>query len=130
MSSEWSLAIHGGAGLIRGDSLAFPAQTYIDVLTAAANAGGAVLASGGSAVDAVVEAVKVMEDAPCFNAGRGAVLNRAGCVEMDASIMDGFKDVCGAATRITNIKNPISVAREIMYKSPHCFLSGPVVSGG
>jgi beta-aspartyl-peptidase (threonine type) len=78
-----------------------------------------------SAVDLVEIAVKYLEDDPLFNAGRGAVLNREGVCEMEASIMDGRSLSCGAASLIKTIRNPISVARLVMEKTEHNYIVGP-----
>jgi L-asparaginase / beta-aspartyl-peptidase len=83
-----------------------------------------VLAGGGSALDAVVAAIKPLEDSPLFNAGRGAVLNADGQCELDASIMDGRTLAAGAIAGVTRVKNPIALARAVMEKSPHVMFSG------
>jgi L-asparaginase / beta-aspartyl-peptidase len=112
--------VHGGAGALP-DSGVGPAK---EGTSAAAAAGFRVLAAGGSAVDAVEAAVRVLEDNPRFNAGTGSVLNRAGRVEMDCLIMEGAGLRAGAATLVSRVKNPVSLARAIMEGSPHVFLAG------
>lgn len=89
----------------------------------AATAGYSVLKAGGSAVDAVESAVAVLEDDPEFNAGCGSVLNVNGEVEMDASIMSGKDLSSGAVSAVRCIANPIKLARLVMEKTPHCFLT-------
>ena len=122
---RWSLAIHGGAGTIERDRMT-PAQdtAYREALEKALAAGSAVLASGGSALDAVQAAVEVMEDDPLFNAGRGAVFTAAGRNELDAAVMDGTNRAAGAVAGLTTTRHPIAAARAVMEKSPHVFLIG------
>ena len=122
---RWSLAIHGGAGTIERDRMT-PAQdaAYREALEKALEAGSAVLASGGSALDAVQAAVQLMEDDPLFNAGRGAVFTAAGRNELDAAIMDGSNRAAGAVAGLTTTRHPIAAARAVMEKSPHVFLIG------
>ena len=90
----------------------------------ALDAGYAVLARGGSSLDAAIAAVRVLEDNPLFNAGRGAVLNRDGVAELDASLMDGKTLGGGCGDRAQHVKNPIDLARLVMDKSPHVMLVG------
>ena len=122
---RWSLAIHGGAGTIERDRMT-PAQdaAYRAALTKALEAGSAVLAGGGSALDAVQAAVELMEDDPLFNAGRGAVFTAAGRNELDAAVMDGSNRAAGAVAGLTTTRHPIAAARAVMEKSPHVFLIG------
>lgn len=120
----WSIAIHGGAGTMTRDHMNEAEQgEYKAALAAALDAGQAVLAGGGSALDAVEAAVVVLEDEPRFNAGRGAVFTYHGTNELDASIMDGRDRSAGAVTGVTHVKNPVRLARAVMEKSPHVFLS-------
>lgn len=121
---RWMLVIHGGAGSMRRNRLT-PAedQGARDGLAAALDAGEAVLAGGGSALDAVEAAVRVLEDDPHFNAGRGSVFTFEGTNEMDAAIMDGATRAAGAVTSVTTTRNPVSLARAVMDKSPHVILS-------
>lgn len=123
---RWSLAIHGGAGTIDRDRLT-PAQdaAYRDALKNALDAGAAVLASGGSALDAVQAAVELMEDDPLFNAGRGAVFTAAGRNELDAAVMNGVDLTAGAVAGLTTTRHPIAAARAVMERSPHVMLIGP-----
>jgi beta-aspartyl-peptidase (threonine type) len=89
----------------------------------ALEAGSAILSNGGSAVDAVEAAVRVLEDDPCFNAGRGSTLNAQGIVELDAAIMDGEDRRAGAVAGVRTTRAPISLARTLMERGPHVFLS-------
>ena len=122
---HWSLAIHGGAGVIERKNLT-PEQEaeYRKGLTDALNAGQAVLSKGGSAVDAVEATLRVLEDNPLFNAGKGAVFAADGKNYLDAAIMDGATQKAGAVAGVTRTKNPISLARAVMDKSPHVLLTG------
>lgn len=120
-----SLAIHGGAGtLIKGLMTTELEAEYKAALDKALEAGYKVLSKKGKAVDAVETAVKLLEDSPLFNAGKGAVFSADGTHEMDAAIMDGKNLKAGAVSLITGIKNPISLARDVMEKSNHVFLAG------
>ena len=118
------LVIHGGAGVVKADlTPQKEAQARAD-LAAALQAGYAVLAAGGSSLDAVAAAVVVMEDSPCFNAGRGSVFTHEGRNEMDAAIMDGATLRAGAVAGVHHAKNPILLARAVMERSSHVFLTG------
>ena len=120
------LAIHGGAGVITRDRLSPSLEArYRAGLEGALRAGHAVLAAGGPALAAVVAAVKVMEDSPIFNAGRGACYNADGRHELDASIMDGATLRAGAVAGVSRIRNPVDAARAVMEQSPHVLLAGP-----
>ena len=123
---RWSLAIHGGAGVIERSSLT-PEQdaAYRASLQRALDAGSAVLTQGGSALDAVQAAVEVMEDDPLFNAGRGAVFTAAGRNELDAAVMNGSDLTAGAVAGLTTTRHPIDAARAVMERSPHVMLIGP-----
>ena len=122
----WSLAIHGGAGVIERAGLT-PAQdaAYRAALQRALDAGSAVLSQGGSALDAVQAAVQVMEDDPLFNAGRGAVFTAAGRNELDAAVMNGADLTAGAVAGLTTTRHPVAAARAVMEQSPHVMLIGP-----
>ncbi|MFN7110885.1 MAG: isoaspartyl peptidase/L-asparaginase family protein [Brevundimonas sp.] len=123
---RWSLAIHGGAGVIERSSLT-PEQdaAYRASLQRALDAGSAVLTQGGSALDAVQAAVQVMEDDPLFNAGRGAVFTAAGRNELDAAVMNGADLTAGAVAGLTTTRHPVAAARAVMEQSPHVMLIGP-----
>lgn len=120
-----AIAIHGGAGVIPRDQLGpDDGASYRSGLAEALDAGYAVLAAGGSSLDAVTAAVRLLEDNPLFNAGKGAVLAHDGYAELDASIMEGRSLAAGAVTGLRHVKNPIDLARRVMENSPHVFLSG------
>jgi L-asparaginase / beta-aspartyl-peptidase len=122
---EWTLVIHGGAGVIERDRITPEQESAARAgLNAALDAGSKVLASGGSALDAVDAAVRVLEDDPSFNAGRGAVFTYEGANELDAAIMEGTTRRAGAVAGTTRTKNPIGLARAVMENSPHVFLAG------
>ena len=118
-----AIVIHGGAGVIEPAKMS-PAReaSYRAGLAAALDAGYDVLERGGTSLDAVTVAVRLMEDDPQFNAGRGAVLNHEGDAELDAAIMDGAGPRAGAVAGIRRVKNPIELARLVMEKSPHVLL--------
>jgi beta-aspartyl-peptidase (threonine type) len=122
---RWSFAIHGGAGVIERASLT-PEQdaAYRAALHRALEAGSAVLADGGSALDAVQAAIELMEDDPLFNAGRGAVFTAAGRNELDAAVMNGSDLTAGAVAGLTTTRHPIAAARAVMERSPHVMLIG------
>lgn len=125
MNKPFSIAIHGGAGTILREQMSDSLQQAILTdLEAAAKAGHQILANGGASLDAVVAAVKVLEDSPHFNAGKGSVLTHNEMVEMDASIMDGSNLAAGAVAGVRHIKNPIELARDVMLKSNHVLLVG------
>ena len=120
-----SIAIHGGAGtLSRRDTSAEQERAYADGLNAALTLATRCSKRNGSSLDAVIAAVCVLEDNPLFNAGRGAVLNRDGLAELDASVMDGATLGAGAVTGLKHVKNPIALARLVMERSPHVMLVG------
>ena len=120
-----ALVIHGGAGVISEKSMTSEMQKeYLFVLNRALQVGDSVLSNGGSCMDAVVKTIMVMEDSPLFNAGKGAVFTHEGTVELDASVMNGKTLEAGAVAGITDIKNPIALARTVMEKSEHVFLVG------
>ncbi len=120
-----ALAIHGGAGVIDPDKMTPDrAASYRAGLAAALDAGYAILERGGSSLDAVTAAVRILEDDPQFNAGRGAVLNQDGDAELDAAVMDGRGPRAGAVAGVRHVKNPIDLARLVMERSPHVMLIG------
>lgn len=120
-----ALVIHGGAGVIERDALSPGDEKAIRAdLDKALDAGHAVLAKGGSALDAVTAAVVVLEDSPRFNAGKGAVFNAEGRHELDASIMEGHTRRAGAIAGVSTIRNPVTLARKVMEHSPHVMLMG------
>lgn len=125
MSQPFSIAIHGGAGTILREQMSDELKASILAdLEASVRAGHRILAQSGEALDAVVAAVKVLEDSPNFNAGKGSVLTHQEMVEMDASVMDGKDLNAGAIAGVRHIKNPIELARDVMNKSEHVLLIG------
>jgi len=122
---RWSIAIHGGAGVIARARLDAETEArYRAALGAALEAGAAVLRDGGASLDAVEAVITRMEDDPLFNAGRGAVFTAEGRNELDASIMDGRTRAAGAVAGVTRTRHPISLARAVMERSPHVMLTG------
>ena len=121
----FSIAVHGGAGTI--NPLFMTAQKeaeYRKGLTDALQAGQQILSKGDSSLDAVQAAVMVLEDFPLFNAGKGAVFTHKGTHEMDAAIMEGNGLMAGAVSGISQVRNPVLLARQVMENSGHVFLSG------
>ena len=115
-----TLAVHGGAGAVaRG-----PHAAHRAALAAALRAGYGVLAARGTAVDAVVAAVMVLEDSPHFNAGRGSVFTAAGTHELDAAVMDGANGRAGAVAAVTRVRNPVAAAALVMRRSRWVLLCG------
>jgi beta-aspartyl-peptidase (threonine type) len=120
-----AIVIHGGAGTIsRKDMTPEKDKEYRAALKQALEAGYAVLKRGGKSLDAVQAAIRVMEDDPLFNAGKGAVFDHEGKNELDAAIMDGADLKAGAVAGVQHIKNPIDLARLVMDKTPHVLLIG------
>lgn len=123
--NTFSIAIHGGAGtLVKGMMTPEKETAYKAALKQALDGGFDLLKNGGTALDAVETAVKLLEDNPLFNAGKGSVFTANGNHEMDASIMDGSNLKAGAVSLISGIKNPVSLARDVMQKSEHVFMAG------
>ena len=119
------IAIHGGAGVIdRAQMTSERESSYRSGLSLALDTGYSVLERGGSSLDAVTEAVRLLEDDPQFNAGRGAVLTHEGEAELDAAIMDGAGPRAGAVAGIRHVRNPIGLARLVMDQSAHVMLIG------
>lgn len=119
------LAIHGGAGTIERGKMTPEREREIRAgLEKALTTGYDILKRGGSSLDATEAVVRILEDDPHFNAGRGSVFTSAGTNEMDASIMDGKTLKAGAVANVRHVKNPISLARMVMDKSKHVFLAG------
>jgi L-asparaginase / beta-aspartyl-peptidase len=125
MEKQFGIAIHGGAGTILR-SLMTPEKEamYISGLQQAITKGNVILKEGGSSVEAVEAAVAALENFPLFNAGKGAVFTHKGTHEMDAGIMDGLTLQAGAVSGISNVQNPVVLARAVMEKSGHVFLCG------
>ena len=125
MENKYAIAIHGGAGtLVKGLMTPELEAQYKAALQKALEEGYHVLEQGGTALDAVEIAIKHLEDSPLFNAGKGSVFTAEETHEMDASIMDGKTRNAGGVSLITGIKNPVSLARDVMEKSEHVFLAG------
>ncbi|MBS0013355.1 MAG: isoaspartyl peptidase/L-asparaginase [Desulfobacterales bacterium] len=125
MTRPYTLLIHGGCEGITKDHYTPESQkAHLEALGTSLAAGRRVLDSRGHAVDAVLSAVRVLEDCPLFNAGRGSVFTRAGRIEMDASVMNGENLGAGAVAGITCIKNPVLAAGAVMKKSAHVLLMG------
>lgn len=122
---EWAIVIHGGAGAMSTENLTPDLdKDYRAALAEALNTGKKILSEGGTALDAVEMAIRIMEDDPLFNAGRGAVFTHEGRNELDAAIMDGSNLAAGAIAGVTDIKNPITAARSVMTNSKHVMLTG------
>lgn len=122
---NWAIVIHGGAGVIERTTMTPEREAaYRAALSAALETGSKVLRGGGPSLDAVEAAIRLMEDDPLFNAGRGSVFTAEGRNELDASIMDGATLKAGAVAGVTRTRHPISLARTVMEKSPHVMLSG------
>ena len=123
--ARWGMVIHGGAGTIAREQMTPEREAaYRAGLERALRAGYAVLQRGGPSLDAVQAAINVMEDDSLFNAGKGAVLNAEGHVEMDAAIMNGATLAAGSVAGVHHVRNPITLARLVMEKSPHVMMVG------
>lgn len=119
-----TVVIHGGAGTLTRANLTAEKEEQINAkMREALDNGYTVLENGGSSVDAVIAVIKVLEDSPLFNAGKGAVFTNEGRNEMDAAIMDGSSLMAGAVAGVTTIKNPITAAHAVMTKSEHVMLA-------
>ena len=124
-NKKFVLVIHGGAGtILKSQMTPEKEKAYQQGLNDALNAGYAVLSKGGTALDAVEATIKVLEDNPLFNAGKGSVFTNEGKNEMDAAIMDGNTLKAGSVAGVTTIKNPITAARAVMDKSEHVMMTG------
>lgn len=120
-----AIAVHGGAGTIKREDIGKEREQAVHMtLRNALKAGHQILNQGGSSLDAVSAAVRVLEDSPLFNAGKGAVFNCAGVNELDAAIMDGKTLNAGAVAGVRQTRNPVNLARLVMEKSPHVLLVG------
>lgn len=123
--AKLALALHGGAGTISRATMSVEREAaYRDALQQALLRGWLVLNDGGAALDAVEATVRVLEDVPLFNAGRGSVFTHNELHEMDAAIMSGKDLQAGAVAVVTGIKNPITLARRVMEKTPHILMCG------
>ena len=120
-----AIVIHGGAGIILKEDISKSKEdSIINKLNEAVSRGWGLLKDGESSELAVIETIKILEDSPLFNAGKGSVFNSDGKVENDASIMRGNDLNAGASSRTSNVKNPITLAADVMNHSEHVFLSG------
>jgi beta-aspartyl-peptidase (threonine type) len=123
--ATFTLALHGGAGTILKDDMTPELEAmYLSSMEEALTGGYSILENGGAAVEAVKEATIHLENNILFNAGRGSVFTKKGLHEMDAAIMDGATQRAGAVAAVRNVRNPISLATEVMYHSDHVLLSG------
>lgn len=121
VQKEWALALHGGAGTLSHNLPDSVKQNYYNALEEAVRTGELILRDGGSALDAVENVVRYLENNPLFNAGNGAVFTAEGLHELDAAIMDGSTMEAGALTGLKTVKNPISLARKVMEESRYIF---------
>jgi beta-aspartyl-peptidase (threonine type) len=125
-SAHWAIVLHGGAGVIERASMKPEMEAaYRASIKHAIEAGAQILDHGESSLDAVEAAIRIMEDDPLFNAGRGAVFAADGTNQLDAAVMDGSTLRAGAIADVTRTRHPISLARAVMQNSPHVFLVGP-----
>lgn len=122
---RWVIVVHGGAGVITRERMTAETEAeYRAIMQTVIDTGAAILERGGSALDAVEQTIRLMEDSPLFNAGKGAVFTHEGKNELDASIMDGSDLDAGAVAGVSDIRNPITAARRVMDSSPHVMLAG------
>ena len=121
---EWSIAVHGGSGSMPKERLAGREQAFHDALGRAVTLGAEMLRGGASSLDTVEAVVRLLEDDPLFNAGKGAVFTHEGTIELDAAIMEGNALQSGAVAGIRTVKNPVTLARRVMERTPHVFLAG------
>lgn len=122
---KYGMLVHGGAGTIERSTMTPEKETaYRAGLEKALKAGYSILERGGSSLDAVEAAILVLEDNSLFNAGKGAVFTHQGTNELDSSIMEGNTLAAGAVAGVRRVRNPISLARMVMEKSPHVMLAG------
>jgi L-asparaginase / beta-aspartyl-peptidase len=125
MKKEFVLVIHGGAGtILRSQMTPEKDKAYRETLTRVLQKGYDTLLKGASSLDAVETVIRLMEDSPLFNAGKGAVFTNEGRNELDASIMDGRNLAAGSVAGVTTIRNPISAAKAVMQKSEHVMMTG------
>ncbi|MCS7162220.1 MAG: isoaspartyl peptidase/L-asparaginase [Bacteroidia bacterium] len=126
MAQRVAIAVHGGAGNIRPTDIPPARQQQAEAyLREVVQEGYELLRSGRSALDVVEIAVRRLEDSGLFNAGRGAVRNSQGVVELDASIMDGRTRAVGAVAAVRQVQNPVSLARQVMERTRHVLIVGP-----
>lgn len=119
------IVIHGGAGSITRKNLSVESEkAHREKLDEALTAGENILKAGGKGIDVVIKVIQMLEESPLFNAGKGAVFNHEGIIELDASIMEGQTLKAGAVCGITDVKSPIELAYRVMTHSNHVMLSG------
>ncbi len=118
--TEYAIVIHGGAGSVTTDPVIIAARK--EVLEKALKIGVATLEENGTSLDVVEKVIRILEDSPLFNAGRGGVLTAKGTNELDATIMNGKTRACGAVGGVTKVRNPISLARKVMTETRHVLL--------
>lgn len=124
-TSPIAIVLHGGAGdRLKEHTSPEKESELLEAIAHALDASYSILAQGGSAISAITEAIRLMELAPCFNAGIGSALTQSGSVELDAGIMDGKTKMTGAVAGVSTIKSPILGARAVMEQSPHVLLIG------
>jgi len=122
---DWAIVVHGGAGAMSKSKMTPELdKKYRDGLSEALNTGKKILSEGGTSLDAVEAVIRILENNPMFNAGKGAVFTHDGKNELDAAIMDGSNLAAGSIAGVTDIKNPITAARYVMTNSPHVLLTG------
>ncbi|RXG24217.1 isoaspartyl peptidase/L-asparaginase family protein [Leeuwenhoekiella aequorea] len=125
VQQKFAIVIHGGAGTILKENMTDSLElAYKEALTEAIKIGYEILENGGTSLEAVQRTINSMENSPLFNSAKGAVFNHEGINELDASIMDGETLNAGAIAGVTNVKNPINLAYEVMTNSEHVLLSG------
>ncbi|MBI9072870.1 MAG: isoaspartyl peptidase/L-asparaginase [Melioribacteraceae bacterium] len=123
-NADYGIVIHGGAGYMVPEWYSEEQiKAYEEKLNEALKTGQSILKNGGTSLDAVEATIKILEDSPLFNAGKGAVFTSNGKNELDAAIMNGADLNCGAVAGVTTTKNPISLARLVMEKSKHVFMA-------
>tara|TARA_R110000850_G_scaffold271031_2_gene404726 strand:+ start:118065 stop:119132 length:1068 start_codon:yes stop_codon:yes gene_type:complete len=123
--SNFGIILHGGAGTILKENMSDSLEAaYKQVLEKAIRTGYEILENGGTSLDAIAATIKIMEDSPLFNAGKGAVFTHHETNELDASVMVGNTQDAGAISGVTRVKNPIDLAIKVMTDSPHVMLSG------
>lgn len=123
--SNFGIILHGGAGTILKENMSDSLEAaYKQILEKAIKTGHEILENGGTSLEAIAATIKIMEDSPLFNAGKGAVFTHNGTNELDASVMVGDSQDAGAVSGVTRVKNPIDLAIKVMTDSPHVMLSG------
>jgi beta-aspartyl-peptidase (threonine type) len=120
---DYAIAVHGGAGVMTYAPESDEAQDYLAAMGRALELGRRMLDQGHSSLDAVEQVIRRLEDDARFNAGKGAVFTHDGRHELDAAIMDGSTMGCGAVAAVTSVKNPITLARRVMERTPHVLLA-------